>query len=493
VQQESRLTERDRARLSILVVATLIVRAFFTVVRKVDSDEPQHLHVAWAWAKGLVQYRDVFDNHLPLLHMLFAPAMALAPENSGVFLFMRAAIAPFAIACAYLFYLLVKPLYGTRIAAVAALTFSMSHPWLPKSVEFRNDTLWMFFWLAALLLFTRNRHFLAGVAMSLAFLASVKAAPIVIAHALVFATQRRFPSLRETRSLILGGALPPLLLCLAMFALGAFDEMVYQTLLFNAAAPVPQWRRIAGALGFLVAGSAIFFLGRNRPHLTLFVLWYTSLLLAFWPILTPRDFLPIMPILVLGFVLSFKRLMIAPVVIAIVATAIDTRIWRPREDFRERFVDTVVTTTAPTDYVLDLKGDAIFRRRPVRPIYEDVGRALTAIGKLPDSGPQRMIETGCCAAIRDSGHLPPHTRAFIARHFIGSEPVRYCGTRVTGSSFTIAIPQTYAVVARNPQRVRIDGIPYRGPRRLGAGRHAIDRGGNESVVVIWSRAAKERQ
>ncbi len=493
MQHEISLSERDRFRLAMLVAATLVVRAIFTIVRKIDSDEPQHLHVAWAWAKGLVQYRDVFDNHLPLLHLLFAPAMAIAPENSGVFLFMRAAIAPVAIACAYLFYLAVKPYYGTRIAAVAALTFSVSHPWLPKSVEFRNDTLWMFFWLAALVLFTRNRYLLAGVAMSLSFLASVKAAPIVIAHALAFATQRRFPPLRETRSLLIGGALPPIVLCVTMFAFGAFDDMLYQTLLFNAAAPVPQWRRIAGVVCFLLVGASIFIFGRGKRHLTLFALWYVSLLLAFWPILTPRDFLPVMPVLALGIALWFKQFLIAPVVLAMIASAIDARIWRPRETYRERFVDAVVSTTAPGDYVLDLKGDAIFRRRPVKAIYEDVGRALTASGKIPDDGPKRIIETGTCTAIRDTSHLPPRTRAFLGRHFIRDGAVRVCGTRVLGSTFTIAVPQTYAVVARDPARIRIDGIPYRGPRRLSAGRHRIDRGGNEAVVVIWSRAVKEWQ
>lgn len=493
MQEESSLSERDRRNLLILAAATIVVRAVFTVLRKIDSDEPQHLHVAWAWTKGLVQYRDVFDNHLPLLHMLFAPVMPLAPESSGVFLFMRAAIAPFAIACAYLFYLLVKPLYGTRIAAVAALTFSVSHPWLPKSVEFRNDTLWMFFWLAALALFVRNRHFTAGVMMALSFLASIKTAPIVLAHAFAFATQRRFPALRDTRNLILGGALPGVVLAVALFALGAFDDMLYQTLFFNASAPVESWRRPAGVICFIIVGGAIFRFGRRAAHLTLFALWYISLLLAFWPILTPRDFLPVMPILILGIILKFRTLVIAPVVIATILSVIDARLWRPRENERERFVDAVVSVAAPGDYVLDLKGDAVFRRRPVMAIYEDVGRALTATGKLADEGPERIVASGACVAIRDTSHLPPRTRDFLKRHFLDDPLMRVCGTRVTGETFEIGVPQTYAVVARDPSHVRIDGIPYRAPRRLEAGPHTMDRGGNESVLVLWSRAAAKEQ
>src|SRR6185295_19661087 len=101
-----------------------------------------HLHVVWGWTRGLVQYRDVFDNHLPLLHLLFAPLMVLMPESSDTLWWMRVAIAPFAIGCAWLLFELGKPMLGEGRAAVAAAVFSVMPPWLPKSVEFRNDTLW---------------------------------------------------------------------------------------------------------------------------------------------------------------------------------------------------------------------------------------------------------------------------------------------------------------------------------------------------------------
>ena len=121
----------------------------------------------------------------------------------------------------------------------------------------------------------------------------------------------------------------------------------------------------------------------------------------------------------------------------------------------------------------------------------DEHRALTAEGKIPDRGPEDIVASQCCAAIRDSTHLPPRTRAFLNEHFIGDGLLRFCGTEVRGSSFAIAVPQTYAVFARDPSRVTIDGIPYRGPRPLAAGRHTLTSGGNERVRVIWWRAAKE--
>ena len=44
----------------------LCLRWFYVTTQPWDSDEPQHLHVVWAWANGLLPYRDVFDNHAPL-------------------------------------------------------------------------------------------------------------------------------------------------------------------------------------------------------------------------------------------------------------------------------------------------------------------------------------------------------------------------------------------------------------------------------------------
>jgi Dolichyl-phosphate-mannose-protein mannosyltransferase len=516
---------RARVWLWLVAGATIAIRLWFTVVHRIDSDEPQHLHVLWAWTQGLVQYRDVFDNHLPLLHLLFAPVMALMPENSSVFLLMRLAIAPFAIASAWLVYVAAKPHYGAVNATAAALIFSVIPPWLIKSVEFRNDTLWMFFWLAALALIANRRSpFLAGIAMGLCLLASIKTVPLVLAHVLAFATQRPRITLRDIVQWLAGAAVPTSIVALMMLALGAFDEMVYATLFFNAAVPVEAWRRIGGAVAFLFVAPSIWFAGqriRDRvtvttAHLILFACFYIALLLAFWPILTPRDFLPLMAIVALGLAqwnagvppaeqapsrrrspdrgetplaqpAGRRRSTAVLVLLAAVWSYIDARLWRPTDYSRHEFVDAAVRVTAPTDYILDLKGDAVFRRRPIYYIYEDVGRALTAEGKIDDHGPEQIVAKRCCAAVRDTTHLPPRTRAFLNRYFIGSGPIRVCGANVRGSTFEIGVPQTYTVIADGP--VLLDGTPYQGPRKLNAGRHTLS--GVDRAVVIWSRATSE--
>lgn len=473
-------------KLALLAAASLVIRALFVVFHRFDSDEPQHLHVAWGWSRGLVQYRDLFDNHFPLLHLLTAPLMAVMPESSATLWWMRVAIAPVAIACAWLVYELGKPLIGAHAAAIAAIAFGVLPPWLPKSVEFRNDTLWVFFWLAALVLAMRRRTLLAGVCAALCLLASVKALPLLLAHALAaFSLRHRVEWVRFAC-----GAAIPLGFAVAFFAMhGALDEMLYATILFNASLPIDDARRIGGALAFVVIAPPLALRHRATTHpciahLRLFAIWFTVVMLCFWPHLSPRDFLPLVALGALALARVNAMLLLAA---GTFAAAAYEPIWE-RELSRARFVDAAVAITRPDEYVFDLKGDVIFRRRAIYPIYDVVGRALTANGTLPDRTPEAIVAKRCCVAIPDMTHIPERTRAFLNAHFVDHGALRVCGTRARNGTFTIAVPQTYAVIAREPSSVVIDGVPYRGPRFLDAGTHRLQSDGE--VTVIWAGVAR---
>lgn len=486
-----------------LTAIALLVRLVFTFLHRVDSDEPQHLHVAWAWSRGLVQYRDVFDNHFPLLHLLFAPLMPLMPESSDVFLLARLAITPLAIACAWLVYKLGAPLIGTRAAATAALLFSVMPPWLPKSVEFRNDTLWIFFWLVSLTLIVarkRPMYIAAGIAAALCLLASVKALPLFLAHALALIPRRNDLSGMAAARMAGGAAIPLAAIACLMFALGAFDEMLYGTLLFNASLPVDAVRRIGGALAFAVVAPALALRGPRlltngdsvALHLRLFAVWYTIVVLCFWPIVTPRDLLPLVPLGAIAVAGSRvgRATPVGVIMVAILCSVWHAELWTTPDRARHRFVDAAAHLTTRDEYVFDFKGDAVFRRRPVYYIYDIVGRTLTSEGMLPDLGPEQIVAHGCCVAIRDSARIPERTRAFLNQHFVDAGAVRVCGATVRNGTFTIAVPQRYAVSGADHASISIDGTPYTGPRFLKPGRHTLTNAGNRNATVLWWRAVK---
>jgi hypothetical protein len=446
-----------------------------------------------------VQYRDVFDNHFPLLHLLFAPLMRLMPESSGVFPLMRCAIAPVAIACSWLLYRIGKPLIGQRGAAVAAITFSVLPLWLPYSVEFRNDILWIFFWLAALAF--EESPFMRGICAALCLLASVKALPLFLAHALAFASTRQ-PF--ELKRVAYGFALPLAVAAITFQLLGAFDAMLYATLFYNVSLPVHAARRIGGAISFCVLVPFLRMPQRLRDahptaaHLVLTAVWYPVILLCFWPSITPRDFLPLVPLAALGVgqALSLsgregqaESLSYIIFILATLASIELAQPWSIDAFARGRVVDAVVALTTRDEFIYDLKGETVFRRRPVFGIYDIVGRALTGNGTLSDRAPEEIAARGCCIAIADVSYIPPRTRAYLNAHFIGHGPVRVCGAEVRDGAFVIAVPQVYAVVAREPSRIAIDGVPYAAPRFLDAGRHTLTSTEN-NVRVVWWRAAR---
>src|SRR3954447_1305638 len=499
---------RER-KLLILAIGSLAIRALFIAIKPLDSDEPQHLHVVWAWSRGLVQYRDVFDNHFPLLHLLFAPLMRVLPESSSIFTAMRCAIAPIALGCSWLLFKIGEPLIGRRAAIVAAILFSVAPPWLPVSTEFRNDTLWIFFWLAALAF--RDRPFARGVAAALCLLASVKALPLLLAHALAVASTRQPLAIKPLARFACGAAPPMLAFALFFGTIGAFDSMLYATLFYNVSLPVEAGRRIGGAGSFAVMAPVLALRApRGAAHLVLTAIWYPLILLCLWPSITPRDFLPLVPLAALGVgqALSLSLLkrqaeslsglkrqaesLSYTTTLLFIGAAIGSVMYadlRSTEPSRARFVDAALALTKPDDFIYDLKGDTVFRRRPVHQIYDIVGRALTNNGTLADRGPEQIAANGCCVAIADVSYIPPRTRAFLNASFIGNGPLRVCGANVRDGTFTIGVPQVYAVIARDPSRIRIDGVPYSGPRFLDSGKHTLS-STESNLRVVWWRAAQ---
>src|SRR5260370_8921907 len=80
----------ERLTLIGIAVLSFFVHALAYFRFRFDSDEPQHLHVTWGWTAGLLQYRDLFDNHAPLFHILTAPMLKVVGERPDVLLYMRA-------------------------------------------------------------------------------------------------------------------------------------------------------------------------------------------------------------------------------------------------------------------------------------------------------------------------------------------------------------------------------------------------------------------
>ena len=80
---------RDLPTLMVLFAATLALRIYYLFAYPFAAPS-----CGLGWSQGLLQYRDVFDNHMPVFHILSAPLVALIGEDPRILFFMRLATLP---------------------------------------------------------------------------------------------------------------------------------------------------------------------------------------------------------------------------------------------------------------------------------------------------------------------------------------------------------------------------------------------------------------
>ncbi len=170
---------REHRTIFVLLAVMLLLRIVYVFHYHIDSDEPQHLHVVWGWTQGLLQYRDVFDNHTPLFHLLCAPLLAVLGERPEVLYVMRLAMIPLYGLALWSTYRIGRELFSHRVGLWAAVFTGLFPGFFFCALEFRTDDLWVALWLLALALLvqgrlTLRRSLLVGVILGAAVGVSLK-------------------------------------------------------------------------------------------------------------------------------------------------------------------------------------------------------------------------------------------------------------------------------------------------------------------------------
>jgi hypothetical protein len=251
-----------------------------------------------------------------------------------------------------------------------------------------------------------------------------------------------------------------------------------------------------------------------RRAIILLTPWvYVFLLLSYWPDITREDDLPYIPLVPLSL---FPLLVLAGSIVRSEAwrrnfwtyglpalglcnLAFTYHIHNLRDDrlrVTTHNLADVLALTKPDDYVMDDKGDYIFRRRAYYWVLEPITKARVRMGLIRDNIPQRMIEKGtklCSMICGRSGSVLEH---FIATNYLPFDPqTRDMGVlgKVIGNtpeggtfSFDVPIPQSFTIVTETGQLAgELDGRPYSGPVWLSQGRHEFQRTGGGGQVAIF--------
>jgi hypothetical protein len=529
-----------------LFLLVILLRVVYANNLRINSDEPQHLHIIWGWANGLMQYRDVFDNHAPLFHILFTPVYSMFGERSDILVAMRYAVTPLFFLALWAVYLIGKTLYSKKVGIWAALLTGLYPSFFMTSIEFRADDLWVFFWLLTVTVLiqkpkTTLRFFFSGLLLGAAFSTSMKTTLLFSALALACLStlvlvrgnvrQNLQQYLFNSLWMIAGILIIPSLLVMYFDYQDALDAMYYGIIQHNIVPGLDSWKHLGWAttlklltvLMVLVAG---IFLLRSRYIKTansnlqqrrwvVFLTYSFSMLglYGFWPLITLQDFLPLTPlviVIVVGSLVeyvsrnhvrwSLKPELLLGLLVLVELTTFFTRnmFWHQPYIYQNKLIAEVLQLTRPTDSIMDLKGETVFRQRPFFYALESVSRKRIQLGLIKDSIAEDIASSGTAVATLDSPFFPAKGRQFLNDNFLPVGTLRVAGQilNLDGKEkntikFNVNIPAQYVLVAEHGAvEGSLDNTAYDGPRQLDVGPHTFQsRTINPGhIAFIWAPA-----
>jgi hypothetical protein len=512
-----------------------------------DTDESQHAHVIWAWARGFIQYRDVFDNHMPLFQIMFAPIFGLIGDRATILYWMRFILLPLYFVAAWCTYRIAELLFSRRAAVWAVILTGLYSKYHFISFEFRTDNLWAPLWLLCITTLlggalTVPRALIAGLLLGFCFGVSMKSILLllallvsaVIALLLVGRKQlgQSWPHLaRCTAAFTAATALVPGVIAGAFAIAGLWHDFCYYNFGHNLLPQVgvrnhAPWWIIIFPITFPLAIYAAQLIVRaipepvvafRRAFIFLICGFYVAALHSFWNLHSRQDYLPLYPLalaLLSGALLivsshwakhdlhvsHYLRRIPLPAFVALVdffLVIITRPFWINAAQIETNLLRGVLRLTDPEDYVLDCKGETIFRQRCFWPVTESIMLTRLKRGLVADNAAERAIETQTCVAVM-KGRMPPRARQFIWHNYI---PVgndlkvagKFLGPSATDSTrmdFEVVIPAPYKIIARDgPVTGILDGTPYDGARFLAPGRHTfVQTSSRTQLAVLWAQA-----
>jgi len=536
------------------LLALMIVLAIRNVLhRGFDGDEPQHLHVIWEWTRGFVQYRDNFDNHMPLFHIMFAPIAGLIGERPTILYWMRYMLLPMYFVAAWCTYQIGTQLFSRRagIWAVIGVVFYRGYS---AAIEFRTDSLWTPIWLLCITVLVRGsmtarRALAAGLLFGFCFGVSMKSTVFLLSLlvsaplTLVLVGREKLDKsitylLQCTASFLAGTVLVPAIIMIFFALKGTWRDFRYGVFDFNFLADLiyknqfvykshPTLAVVVFTMVLLIVVCAVRWISSvpggpglafRRIFVLLLCVSYPIALQVFWPPIsrTYRSNYPLVFVLFSSALLDISdklsgrdwkisrilRLMPLPAFVALAEFFLlvqPRRFWEDRTRHHTAMLRSVLALTDGSDYVLDCKGETIFRQRCFRPVLERITMKAIQRGIMMDIAPQRCIETHTCVvATIMINRYPASTRRFVERNYLPVTKSLWVAGAILElspenphrSDFEVVIPASYKIISRNATvSGTLDGTSYDGARFLTVGPHTFESVSiSDKLVLLWSRA-----
>jgi hypothetical protein len=525
------------------LLALMLVLKIINMLRfRFDSDESQHLHVIWAWARGFVQYRDVFDNHMPLFQILFAPIFALIGDQPAILYWMRFILLPMYFVAAWCTYRIGARLFSRRVGAWAVLLTGLYTGYHFISFEFRTDNLWAPLWLLCILTLidgaiSLRRTLVAGLLLGLCFGISMKTTLLLLSilagglAALLLVGRERLDLswkqlLRHAAAFLGTAAIVPAAIMFFFALKGVWPDFRYCVFEHNILPHLdrknsPAWLIVIFPIVFpfvvyvaqrIVRATPDPPLAFRRAFVFVICGFYLPALYSFWNLITRQDFLPYHPLAFVFWsaaliaindrekIFRWLRTLLQPAYVTALGlflTVASRPFWINGTKIETDLLRDVLTLTEPGDYVFDCKGETIFRQRCFRPVLEPVTFERIQRKLIIDDAAHRCVETRTCVAA-PTGRTPWYARQFVAKNYLPvAGQVRVAGgylkespTQPGAFEFESVIPASYKIIAREGMVSGVlDGKVYDGARFLEPGKHFFaPSNATSDLAFVWARA-----
>ncbi len=522
--------------------ALILLRIIYAYTLRVDSDEPQHLHVVWAWAQGLLPFRDVFDNHMQLFQLINYPFLSLIGENADVVVWMRLLVIPWYLLLLWCTYRIGVKLYSREVGIWAASFCSLYPRFFELTTEFRPDNAWAAVWLLMLMTMiegelTYKRGFLVGLITGAAFAISIKTTLLLATLLLaalatigLLAWEGREIAwhrlIKNAMAALIGLLLVPGAIVLFFVYEGSWQALWYGAVEHNLVPGLGRWQHLTrDAFIFpltlvpslllaraIVQRSSTHELGVKRALIFLGSTFYLACLWSYWPLFTHQDLLPFLPLAMICTVAlifyspvngrwlrpaSVSRVFYFLLFAECICLIVMYKPWLNKQKDYANELGLILKLTDPGDSVMDSKGETVFRHRPFYFALETITLKRMELGLIADDIPQRLIATATPVVVPD--RLSPTTLAFVEANYLPITPrIFVAGQRLVPTAassvveFDIRIPTRYQIVdEQSPVIGLLDGSPYHGARELVAGHHVfVPQTQLQHAAIIWSQATE---
>jgi hypothetical protein len=455
---------------------------------------------------------------MPLFHITFAPIFGVIGDRATILYEMRFILLPMYFVAAWCTYKIGTTLFSRRAGIWAVILTGLYTRYHLISLEFRTDNLWAPLWLLCLTALvtgplTVRRALVSGLLLGLCFGVSMKSILFLLSIGLaalltLLLVGRRNLALSWTHlvqciaAFVVSTATIPATVMIFFACKGVWRDFRYCVFDFNflvrGASENSPAHRMHLTLTIIIVLATILYVARGMICATdgaglafrrVFILMVcTSYFLTFkilWPVRSHDDdppFYPLVAVLCSGALLTASTKLISlkwnaghilrrvpvPAFLAVgeifVLIAMQP-IWKDKTKRETDLLRNVLTLLTPGDYVLDCKGETIFRQRGVRAVYETITKSAIQRGLILDNAPQRCVETHTCVVATTLIRTFPHdTSRFVRRNYltvtnnlrIAGKELKPSATNPRRCEFEVTIPASYEIISPGKMsRVRL--------------------------------------